>query len=161
MKTGEYVIRWKGTDVFFSSGSYHAPKFSSLFDAWPYATVEAARDAAKHMRIGNASEVVLQIVRLPELPDIFEPEHGIAPELVQVIEILADLDDGPRCPVYATNEHLKTLRRTISDAKIALMQQAIAVGAALAGEDVVNELVAQSAPPPTPSHWAGPGTPWP
>jgi len=139
MKNGDYVIRFKGTDMYFVSGSYARPLFAGFLDAWPYGSADAAREAAGHMCIGRPDTgATLEVVRLANLPDIFDPEHGAVATLDAAMEHLGALE---KLDVSGALAPLRALQRASHDARLALAQQCVALGADLAGNDVVAEVV--------------------
>lgn len=136
MKQGDFVIHRKGTGLFFSRGDYHKPIFSGFLDAWPFSEAEGAIDAAMHMFKNKSVPESMQILRIPELPNIFDCDSGLAARLSDIIEQLSDLDKE----FDATNTGFRWLRQAVLESKASLERQAIFVGVLLAGEDVVAEV---------------------
>lgn len=137
MKKGDYVIRLKGTGLFFSSGSYHKPDFDSFLVASPFSSVPSAAEAALFMQVAWAVDKVLQVLRVPELPDVFAVEGGIASRLANAIEDLTGLDCA-LCDL--DHQDFKSVQQAVLDARHAITKQFVVAGISLGGEDVVQEI---------------------
>ena len=161
MKIGSFVIRRKGTHVFFASGGYRdLPLFDGFFNANSYSCEVSAIDAAEVMQDANTVDDVLQIVRVPArlgLHDIFEPMNGPVARIADAVAILLELEDMLTVEKYSA---LRPMRHAVLESCKGLTEWSTQVGGNLAGDDVVAEVVPGVRDPSRKTAWQKLGETW-
>lgn len=143
MKNGQFVIRWKESDYFFSSGSYHKPSFDGFLVACTFSTQQSAVEAAQLIQQNKSIARVLQIVRISNLPtsfDLFEGDDSVAGDIQNLLELLTKLGDTF---VLSANHDLNGLHAAVVDTQRTVLVAALSSGVSLAGDDVVAEVEQQ------------------
>lgn len=112
-----YIVRKAGTGMFFSCGGYDKPYFLNLMAAWPFDSLDKAKEAAKSI-VERSGEKRLEVYERPDLSGLGFDEASVS-DLVKGLDALAlDLHAKPYDTVGALRDAAMDARDSVEKAMI-------------------------------------------